>query len=89
MPDKVVDNRRKVGFNAPIFDLLDVHDPHVREAVLSLSPVYDHIRREMIEELMKKSYLENHESLFLFYFLCAKFFLEEFSLGKEINEAEK
>lgn len=85
VPDKVVDNRRKVGFNAPIFDLLDVYDPHVREAVLSPSTVYDHIRREKIEELMNKPYLENHESLFLFYFLCAKFFLEEFTNEKELG----
>jgi asparagine synthase (glutamine-hydrolysing) len=82
VPDKVVDNRRKVGFNAPIFDLLDVNDPHVRDAVISPSPIYHHIRKEKIEELMKKPYLENHESLFLFYFLSAKFFLEEYDQEK-------
>ncbi len=85
VPDKVVDNRRKVGFNAPIFDLLDVHDPHVREAVLSQSPIYDHIRREKIEELLNKPFLENHESLFLFYFLSAKFFLDEFSTKMNLS----
>jgi len=85
VPDKVVDNRRKVGFNAPIFDLLDAHDPHVREAVLSQSPIYDHIRREKIEELLNKPFLENHESLFLFYFLSAKFFLDEFSTKKNLS----
>jgi len=85
VPDKVVDNRRKVGFNAPIFDLLDVHDPHVRKTVFSPGPIYDHIRKEKIEELMNKSYLENHESLFLFYFLCAKFFLDEFCNEKELG----
>lgn len=83
VPDKIVDNRKKIGFNAPIYDLLDVNDPHVREAVLAKSPIYNYVRRERIAELMKKTYLENHESLFLFYFLCAKFFLEEFSDEKE------
>ncbi|MGD0534550.1 MAG: asparagine synthase (glutamine-hydrolyzing) [Methanoregula sp.] len=78
VPDKVVDNRTKIGFNAPIFDLLDVKDPKIRAEVLNESPIYDYIRREKIDLLMNKSYLENHESLFLFYFLCAKFFLEEF-----------
>lgn len=76
VPDKVVDNRRKVGFNAPIFDLLDVHDPHVREAVLSPGPIFDYIRKEKIEELLEKTDLTNSESLFLFYFLSSKFFLE-------------
>ncbi len=89
VPDKVVDNRRKVGFNAPIFDLLDAHDPHVREAVFSPSPIYAHIRKEKIEELMNKSYLENHESLFLFYFLSAKFFLDEFCNEKELGVVKK
>lgn len=84
VPDKIVDNRTKIGFNAPIFDLLDVNNPRVREEVLAKSPIFNYIRREKIDELMKKTHLENHESLFLFYFLCAKFFLEEFSDENEI-----
>jgi asparagine synthase (glutamine-hydrolysing) len=76
VPDKVIDNRRKVGFNAPILDLLDVHDPYVRETVLSPSPIFNYIRKEKIEELLEKSDLTNGESLFLFYFLSSKFFLE-------------
>ena len=83
VPDKIIDNRRKVGFNAPILDLLDVHDPHVREAVLSPSPIYNNVRREKIDELMQKKYLANHESKFLFNFICVKFFLEEFTTEKE------
>jgi asparagine synthase (glutamine-hydrolysing) len=79
VPDKVVDNRRKVGFNAPIFDLLDVHDPQVREAVLAPSPIFDHIKKEKIEELLNKPDLTNSESLFVFYFLNSKFFLELYS----------
>ncbi|HMK15835.1 MAG TPA: asparagine synthase C-terminal domain-containing protein, partial [Methanomicrobiales archaeon] len=79
VPDVVVDERRKVGFNVPIFSFLDVKDPAVREEVLGPSPIYDHVRREKIEALMDKPFLENHESLFLFYFLCAKLFLEEFT----------
>ncbi|MDD1673298.1 MAG: asparagine synthase C-terminal domain-containing protein, partial [Methanomicrobiales archaeon] len=80
VPDRVIDERRKVGFNVPIFSFLDVKDPEVRREVLRPSPIYDHVKREKIETLINKSYLENHESLFLFYFLCAKLFLEEFAL---------
>lgn len=86
VPDKIIDNRTKIGFNAPIFDLLDVNDPKIRDAVLAKSPIYNYVRREKIAEIMKKTYLENHESLFLFYFLCAKFFVEEFSSEKECME---
>ncbi len=79
VPDKVIDNRRKVGFNAPIFDLLDVNDPHVREEILRQSLIFDYVKKEKIEELLDKEYLPNSESKFLFNFLNAKFFLEEFA----------
>jgi asparagine synthase (glutamine-hydrolysing) len=79
VPQDLLDNRRKVGFNAPIFDFLDVRDPAVRREVLADSPVFDLIRRECIEALMAKPDLPNSESLFLFYFLTTKLFVEEFS----------
>jgi asparagine synthase (glutamine-hydrolysing) len=78
-PDAILDNRRKVGFNAPIYSYLDVHDAAVRDEVLGPSPVYDHIRREMIEDLILKPDLPNSQSKFLFYFLNCKMFLEEFA----------
>jgi asparagine synthase (glutamine-hydrolysing) len=79
VPQELLDNRRKVGFNAPIFDFLDVRDPAVRREVLADSPVFDLIRREKIEKLLERPDLPNSESKFLFYFLAAKLFLEEFS----------
>jgi asparagine synthase (glutamine-hydrolysing) len=77
-PDGIVDNRRKVGFNAPINDLLDPNDPETREAVLGDSPIYDIVEREAIEELLDKDFLPNSESKFLFSFVNAKLFMEEF-----------
>jgi len=41
--------------------------------------VFEHVRRDKIEELLSKSNLPNSESKFLFYFLNAKVFLEEFA----------
>lgn len=78
VPDKILDNPRKVGFNAPIYSFLDVNDPSVRAELLADSPVFDHIRRDKIEELIQKARLPNSESKFLFYFLSTKMFLEEF-----------
>jgi asparagine synthase (glutamine-hydrolysing) len=77
-PDVVLDSHRKVGFNAPILSFLDVHDPAVRAEVLGDSPIYEHVRRDRIEDLMDKADLPNSQSKFLFYFLAAKMFLEEF-----------
>ena len=78
-PDAIIDNRRKVGFNAPILDLLDVRAPAVSEELLADSPVFDHIRRDAVEDLLALEVLPNSRSKFLFNFICAKMFLEECS----------
>jgi asparagine synthase (glutamine-hydrolysing) len=78
MPESVRRNPRKVGFNAPIFDFLDVRDADVRKQVLADSPVFSHVSRNRVERLMDKPDLPNSESKFIFYFLAAKLFLEEF-----------
>jgi asparagine synthase (glutamine-hydrolysing) len=78
VPDPILDNRRKVGFNAPILDYLDTADPGVREFLLDESPIFDHVRRERIAELLDADWLPNSQSKFLFYFTSAKMFLEEF-----------
>lgn len=79
VPDVVLDSHKKIGFNAPIFSLLDIANPDVRREVLKDSPVFDYIRRDRIEALMAKDHLPNSESKFVFYFLCTKMFLEEFA----------
>lgn len=78
-PDEVMQNRRKVGFNAPIYSFLDVHNPEVRRELLRDSPVFDMISRDKISSLLDKADLPNSESKFVFYFLNCKLFLEEFS----------
>jgi asparagine synthase (glutamine-hydrolysing) len=78
VPEHILDNHRKVGFNVPIFSFLDVHDPEVRSYLLNQSPIFDHVQRDKIETLMTKPDLPNSESKFLFYFLNSKMFLEEF-----------
>jgi len=81
VPEAILDNRRKVGFNAPIFSYLDVSDPATREAVLAESPIYEYLRRDAVERLIAKPELPNSESKFLFYLLSAKLFLEEAGSG--------
>lgn len=79
VPDKILWNRRKVGFNAPVFSFLNVTDPQVRDWLLDDGPIFQHLRRDRIETLVNKSALPNSESKFLFYFVNAKVFLEEFA----------
>ena len=78
VPDRVIDNRRKVGFNAPLLELLDKEDPEVRDWLRAPSPIWEHVRPEAIEELLALDTLPNSKSKFLFNFVCAKLFLEEF-----------
>lgn len=76
-PDEILDNPRKVGFNAPIRDFLDLDDPATRGVILDDGPVYELVRRDAVEALMAKPHLENSESKFFFNFLNARFFLDE------------
>jgi asparagine synthase (glutamine-hydrolysing) len=56
-----------------------VADPNTRSALLDESPIFDYVRRDRIEALIERSSLPNSESKFLFYFINAKLFLEEFA----------
>jgi len=77
VPDMILDNRRKVGFNAPVLDFLDVRDSAVRAQVLADSPVWDFVRRDAVAQLLDGRSLGNSESKFLFNILCCKMFLED------------
>jgi asparagine synthase (glutamine-hydrolysing) len=77
VPDRILDNRRKVGFNAPIHALLDVADPEVRAELLAPGPLWEHVKRERVAALLDKPALPNSESKLLFNLLNAKLFLEE------------
>jgi asparagine synthase (glutamine-hydrolysing) len=77
VPDAILDNRRKVGFNAPILDLLDPEDRRSREFLLDDGPVFDLVRKDRIEALLSGDPLANSASKFLFYFINMKLFLEQ------------
>ncbi len=79
VPDEVLDNRRKVGLNAPILEMLDVSKPEVRQELLADSPIFDFVRKDKIETLVDRAHLPNSESKFLFNFVSAKAFLDEFA----------
>jgi len=77
VPDPILDCRRKVGFNAPVLDLLDTSDPAVRDYLLDDGPIYDLVRKSEIEGMLERPTLPNSFSKFLFNFVCAKVFLEQ------------
>ncbi|MGL1862864.1 MAG: asparagine synthase (glutamine-hydrolyzing) [Pseudodesulfovibrio sp.] len=75
-PDCVVNTRRKVGFNAPLFDFLDIEDADVRGELLADSPVFDLVQRDKIAAMLVPGDLSNSDSKFLFSFIGCKMFLE-------------
>ena len=77
VPPAIVDNRRKIGFNAAIGSLLDLQSAAVRETLLADSPVFDLVKRDAIAALLDRAALPNSQSKFLFYFINAKLFLEQ------------
>lgn len=77
LPDALLDNRRKMGFNAPLLDLLDLKDPNVRAYLLDRSPMHDIVRRDAVERLLSQGDPDHHTNLFLFYVLSARLFLEQ------------
>ena len=79
VPEKILNNHRKVGFNAPIFSYLDINDSEVKNYLLDNSKIYHYIDRQKIENMISKETLTNSQSKFLFYFLNSKIFLEEHS----------
>ena len=79
VPAPILEERRKVGFNAPLPELLDLGSPAVREAILAPGPVFDLVRRPALEALLGQDRPAEGREAALFAFLGVKFFLEEFA----------
>ena len=79
VPDDILNSKRKVGFNAPIMDLLDLKNIAIKKYILQDSPIWDILKKDCVEKLMAESHLPNSDSKFIFSFLSSKMFLEKFS----------
>jgi asparagine synthase (glutamine-hydrolysing) len=77
LPPAIVDNRRKVGFNASIMSLLDTRSATIRAQVLADGPIFELVRRDAIVPLLNAPHLQNSQSKFVFNFLNARLFLDE------------
>ncbi len=79
VPDEILWNRRKVGFNAPIADLLQPHDPATQAWLLADSPLFEILDRNALAGCLDQEFIPNSYSKFLFYVSGVKIFLEAFS----------
>ena len=76
MPDKVRLNKRKQGFSASIESWLDMNDSRTLERILSDGPIFDLVKRDAVEAMVRDGAKTNSRSKFLFSFLSSKLFLE-------------
>ena len=76
VPEQILKNPRKVGFNGPIEDLLDTKNKIMKEYLLDNSEIFELIDKNKIEVLLNKRKFINSESKFIFNFLNVKMFLE-------------
>lgn len=77
VPEEILNDRRKVGFNAPLQDVFDFNKKENKEFLLEESPIYSLINRDKIAELISvKGSIPNSLSKFLFSVISCKAFIE-------------
>ena len=75
-PDEVLDNPRKIGFNAPIEKLLNLGNKHVISQLFDDSPIFEFVNKKKLKEFILKKHFTNSESKFLFSFISCKLMIE-------------
>ncbi len=78
-PDHIVDQVRKVGFNVPTEEYVDLSSPENVDFLTGDSPIFDYVDRERIRDLVASNTSTNSRSKALFNFISSKVFVEEFS----------
>lgn len=76
VPPDILSLKQKFGFNAPITSLLDRTDDDVRDFLLFDSPLFDIVRRDRIEEILKPDTPLSGLDNFLFCFASARLFYD-------------
>jgi len=77
--DKVRLDRHKKGFNAAFRSLFDIDNPKTRERILDDGPIFNLVKRDRIEAAMREPDLPNSFPKFLFSFVSAKLFMEQWA----------
>lgn len=78
VPDRILWERKKVGFNSSLFEFINLKDKQIRDFVLDQSSIYDLVDREKVEKYFFSNIdvQNNSDSKFLFSLINAKIFLE-------------
>jgi len=79
VPDRIRLNKRKIGFNAPIEEAYDLKNKRNIDFLLKDNPIFEIIDKNEIKKLLGKSKFSGVENNFIFSFISAKIFIENFS----------
>lgn len=77
VPDKIRLNRRKIGFNAPIEEVIDLNNKKNIDFLISDSEIFKIVKKDKILRLInKKKNFTGVENNFIFSFLSSKIFID-------------
>jgi asparagine synthase (glutamine-hydrolysing) len=75
-PNFIIDNPRKIGFNVPIEDMLDLRFKSNMDVIFSDSILFDIIDRTKLRGIIQNFNLSNSKSKFIFSIISTKLFLD-------------
>jgi len=76
LPDEVLQDKQKRGFNASITSLVDPAVPETRDRLLDDSPIYEIVDRDAVTFALESDLSDNTLSKFLFSLISAKTFVD-------------
>jgi len=79
VPDIILNSDRKVGFNASLEELIDFSSAETLSFFNEDSAIYSVVNKEKILNLISQSDFKNSYSKFLFNFINAKIFIDQYS----------
>ena len=75
-PNFIIKNRQKKGFNASIYDYIDIRSKRFKSIIESKSKIFNIIKRKKFYDFILKNKSPENSKL-IFRFLSAKFFLDQ------------
>ena len=79
VPEKIRLNKRKIGFNAPIEEALDLSEKRNLDYLLKDSPIFEIVDKHQLKNILNKKKFSGVENNFIFSFISSKIFMEKFT----------
>ena len=76
VPNTILNERKKIGFNASISEMLNFKNKKVKEFLLDDSEIFKFVDKNSISKTLRKKNFTNGETKFIFNFINSKIFLK-------------